>query len=230
MINDTAYLIDDDSAIRDALAWLLRSRNIASQSWASGEDFLRDYRAEMRGVIVLDMRMQGMSGLELFDRLLENGCAMPVIFLTGHGDVPLAVQALKKGAFDFIEKPFNDNELTDRVLAGLARERNRRGKDAGAASLAEKLTALTERERDVMQRVLAGKLNKVIADELQIAMRTVEVHRARIFSKMGVRSAVELASLLAGKDALKDTPSAPPQRQTLAPDNDTPPRSPSHSD
>jgi len=190
------YLVDDDAAIRDALAWLLRSRGIQSRAWPSAEAFLADYRDDMSGCLLLDVRMVGMTGAELFDRLIECGCAMPVIFLTGHGDVPLAVKALKRGAFDFIEKPFNDNELADRVIEALRHEENRRWRDGVKAGIEERLATLTEREREVMACILAGKLNKVIADELQIAMRTVEVHRAHIFEKMGVRSAVELAQRL----------------------------------
>lgn len=192
-----AYLVDDDAAIRDALAWLLRSRGVQSRAWPSAEDFLADYRNEMSGCLVLDVRMTGMTGTELFERLLTLGCALPVIFLTGHGDVPLAVKALKRGAFDFIEKPFNDNELADRVIEALKHDQNRRWQDSMKAQVSERLATLTEREREVMSGILAGKLNKVIADELQIAMRTVEAHRANIFDKMGVRSAVELAQRLA---------------------------------
>lgn len=191
-----AFLVDDDDAIRDALSWLLKSRGIASQAWASAEEFLTDYCGDMSGCLILDIRMTGMTGIELYDQLLALGCSMPAIFLTGHGDVPLAVKALKRGAFDFIEKPFNDNELADRVLAALEIEKSRRRRDGDIAMLEAALASLTEREREVMSLVLAGKLNKIIADELQIAMRTVEVHRARIFEKMGVRSAVELAQRL----------------------------------
>lgn len=196
MSSGLAYLVDDDAAIRDALAWLLRSRGVMSRAWASAEAFLADYHEEMSGCLVLDVRMNGMTGTELFERLLERGCAMPVIFLTGHADVPLAVKALKRGAFDFIEKPFNDNELADRVIEALKHEENRRWQDGRKAEVLARLAALTEREREVMRYILAGKLNKVIADELSIAMRTVEVHRAHIFEKMGVRSAVELAQRL----------------------------------
>lgn len=196
MKNSLAYLVDDDEAIRDALAWLLRSRGISSHSWPSAEAFLLEYSSAMSGCLILDIRMTGMTGVELYDQLIVLGCAMPTIFLTGHGDVPLAVKALKRGAFDFIEKPFNDNELVDRVLEALRFDENRRWRDADRAQIAERLATLTEREREVMSCILAGKLNKVIADDLQIAMRTVEVHRARIFEKMGVRSAVELAQLL----------------------------------
>jgi two-component system response regulator DctR len=191
-----AFLVDDDDAIRDALSWLLKSRGIAAQAWASAEEFLTDYCGDMSGCLILDIRMTGMTGIELYDQLLALGCSMPAIFLTGHGDVPLAVKALKRGAFDFIEKPFNDNELADRVLAALEIEKSRRRRDGDIAMLEAALASLTEREREVMSLVLAGKLNKIIADELQIAMRTVEVHRARIFEKMGVRSAVELAQRL----------------------------------
>ncbi|MEW5889609.1 MAG: response regulator transcription factor [Pseudomonadota bacterium] len=199
MTHSKAYIVDDDEAIRDALVWLFKSRGVAAQAWASAEAFLTDYRPDMDGCLILDVRMDGMSGIELFDRLLERNCRLPVIFLTGHGDIPLAVVALKKGAFDFVEKPFNDNELVDRVLKALEADRARRSQQANQESVSSRLAQLTPREREVMERILAGKYNKVIADELQIAVRTVEVHRARIFEKMRVRSAVELAQLLATK-------------------------------
>lgn len=152
----------------------------------------------MRGCLVLDVRMGGMSGLELFDVLAERKSQLPVIFLSGHGDIPLAVAAVKKGAFDFVEKPFNDNELVDRVIQALAFDASQQKRHEGQATLASRLAQITPREREVMERILDGKYNKVIADELNIAMRTVEVHRARIFEKMGVKSAVELAQLLSG--------------------------------
>lgn len=198
MKSGITHIVDDDDAIRDALAWLLRSRGLTSQSWPSAEAFLDAYRPDMRGCLVLDIRMAEMSGLELFDRLLARSCTMPAIFLTGHGDVPLAVQSLKKGAFDFIEKPCNDNELVDRVIAALALDHEQCRHAASTASIETRLRRLTAREREVMDRILTGQYNKVIAAELNIAMRTVEVHRARIFEKMDVKSAVELAQLLAG--------------------------------
>lgn len=194
-----AYIVDDDEAIRDALAWLFQTRDVMAAAWPSAEAFLADYRDDMRGCVVLDIRMEGMSGLECFDQLLERQCTMPVIFLTGHGDVPLAVAALRKGAYHFIEKPFNDNELVDIVIQALQRDAVRHAGEASRASIATRLAELTPRECEVMERILAGKFNKVIADELNIAMRTVEVHRARIFEKMGVKSAVDLARLLSGK-------------------------------
>lgn len=195
-MNPQVYLVDDDNAIRDALGWLLNTRGISSQCWDSAESFLADYTIAMCGCLVLDIRMTGMTGIELHEQLLSRQCRMPVIFLTGHADVPLAVKALKHGAFDFIEKPFNDNELVDRIIDALKQEESRHGRDADIAKVETDLSSLTEREHEVMKLILAGKLNKIIADELQIAMRTVEVHRSRIFEKMGVRSAVELAQRL----------------------------------
>lgn len=192
-----AHIVDDDEAMRDALNWLLRSREVKAATWANAESFLAAWHEDFRGCLILDIRMPGMSGLELFDQLQGRRCLMPVIFLTGHGDVPLAVAALKKGAYDFLEKPFDDNDLVDRVIAALAQDSARRDRQVISADINARLAQLSPREREVMEYILAGKYNKVIADEMQIAMRTVEVHRARIFEKMGVRSAVDLAQLLA---------------------------------
>jgi two-component system, LuxR family, response regulator DctR len=192
-----AYLVDDDEAIRDSLIWLLRSRSVEASAWASAEAFLADYRDDMRGCLLLDIRMPAMSGLELFDSLRQRGCRMPAIFLTGHGDVPQAVQALKSGAFDFLEKPYDDKDLADKVIAALSLDRQHADQAASAATTEVRLASLSEREREIMELILVGKFNKVIAAELNIAMRTVEVHRARIFEKMNVKSAVELAQLLA---------------------------------
>jgi two-component system response regulator DctR len=198
MKHSVVHIVDDDEAIRDALNWLFQSRGVKTADWPSASAFLADYRPEMAGCLLLDVRMEDMSGLQLFDQLLELKCPLPVIFLTGHGDVPLAVSALKKGALDFLEKPFNDNELVDRVINALEQDASRRASEAQGASLAARVASLSERERQVMDLILAGKLNKLIADQLSIAMRTVEVHRARIFEKMGVKSAVELAQLMPG--------------------------------
>ena len=198
-MNPHAYLVDDDEAIRDSLAWLLESRGVVCLSYPSAEDFLAAWKPSFAGCLLLDIRMGGMSGPELFDMLCERGCRLPVIFLTGHGDVPMAVSALKKGAFDFVEKPCNDNELVNRVIAALQLDENQRVAASGADSVNSMIGRLTTREREVMERILAGRLNKLIADELQISMRTVEVHRANLFEKMGVRTAVELAQRLAGK-------------------------------
>ena len=197
---NTVYIIEDEESVRDALAWLLRSRNIDSHGFDGAESFLAWIESGARppGCLLLDVRMPGMSGIELFDQLqaMDAGATMPVIFLTGHGDVPMAVEAVKKGAFDFFEKPFNDNRLVDRVVeaCGLARERARHMEQA--AEKHARLATLSPREQEVMGRILAGKLNKVVADELDISMRTVEVHRASIFNKLGVKSAVEMAQWL----------------------------------
>jgi len=194
-----AHIVDDDAAIRDSLEWLLSSRGVKARSWESGEAFLAGLTEPPRGCAVLDIRMDGMSGVELHDRLLARGARLPAIFLTGHGDVPLAVAALKRGAFDFVEKPFNDNDLVDRIALAIRHDELQRERLESAATVAARIAALTPRERQVMERVLAGDYNKTIADALGIAVRTVEVHRARIFEKMGVRSAVELAQLVAGR-------------------------------
>lgn len=191
-----AYLVDDDEAIRDALAWLLQSRGIPCSTYDSAENFLAAWQPELPGCIVLDMRMSGMSGLDCFDQLRERGLSQPVIFLTGHGDVPLAVATLKKGAFDFFEKPFNDNELATRIEEAIALDTRQRAANAAVDNVKTRLSSLTTRERQIMELVLAGKFNKVIADELNISMRTVEVHRANLFDKMQVKTAVELANLL----------------------------------
>ncbi len=201
MTTPLAHIVDDDEAIRDTLTWLLRTRNVAARTWSSAEEFLAGWQPDFNGCIVLDIRMREMSGLECFDALLERHNPMPVIFLTGHGDVPMAVSTLKKGAFDFLEKPFDDNALVDVVIRAMESDARRLASQQTQATVSGRLAQLTPREQEVMHLVLAGKFNKVIADELNISMRTVEVHRSRVFEKMGVRSAVELAQLLApGRD------------------------------
>jgi two-component system response regulator DctR len=196
MTGAITHIVDDDPAVRDALQWLLQSRGAPSQTWKSADEFLAFANRDLCGCLLLDVRMPRMSGIELFDRLRAMQCRLPVIFLTGHGDVPMAVQALKDGAFDFIEKPYNDNALVDKVLAAIAQDTNRSVRAKSVELLEQKLAQLTQREHEVMERILAGNLNKVIADELGIAMRTVEVHRAHNFEKMQVRSAVELSQAL----------------------------------
>jgi two-component system response regulator DctR len=202
------YLVDDEDVVRDALGWLLRSRRLLSEGFASAEAFEAMLAAKSPAAmaewplapscLLLDVRMPGMSGLSLFDRLIERGLteALPVIFLTGHGDVPTAVAAVKRGAFDFVEKPFSDNALVDRIEQALARSEAAIRARLARESVRKRLAELTDRERDVMRLVIEGRPNKLIADELDISVRTVEVHRARVFEKMDVRSAVELANLL----------------------------------
>ncbi len=190
------HIVDDDPAVRDALHWLLQSRGVPSRIWASPQEFLDFVDRDLRGCVLLDVRMPGISGIELFDHLRTRHCRLPVIFLTGHGDVPMAVDAIKNGAFDFLEKPYSDNALVDKVLLAMATDAELCTREDSIGVVEVNLAQLTAREHEVMQRILAGKLNKVIADELGIAMRTVEVHRSRIFEKMNVRSAVELSQLL----------------------------------
>ncbi len=190
------YLVDDDEAIRDSLGWLLQSRGVACRPYAAAEDFLAAWSLSITGCLLLDIRMDGMSGPELFDELRQRGSRLPVIFLTGHGDVAMAVSALKNGAFDFVEKPCNENELVNRVIEALQLDENQRASALSAESVNARIAALSSREHQVMELVLAGKLNKIIADTLQISMRTVEVHRSNLFEKMGVKTAVDLAQLL----------------------------------
>jgi two-component system, LuxR family, response regulator DctR len=193
------HIIDDEEVIRDSLTWLARSRSIATTAYESGATFLAALDSvigfdNQGDCVLLDVRMPDMSGAVLFDTLSARSLTkrLPVIFLTGHGDVPMAVDTLKRGAFDFFEKPFNDNKLMDRVQEALLASL-----EAGAAAeVHARLATLSAREREVLDLILDGKMNKVIADQLGISMRTVEVHRAHIFDKMNVKAAVELARLL----------------------------------
>lgn len=192
----TVHIVDDDEAIRDSLSWLFRSRGVGVVTWPSGEAFLKDWTPDLQGCILLDMRMEGMSGLEVFDRLISLQARQPVIFLTGHGDIPLAVECLKQGAADFLEKPFNDNNLVDRVLDALHKAKERAASDRQRDELRRKRAQLSPRENEVLLMILEGLLNKQIADKLDITVRTVEVHRAHIMEKMDARNAVELARLI----------------------------------
>ncbi len=194
-VNPAIHVVDDDPDFRDALAWLFDSRGHQVQTWASGEDFLVVAREQAHrwspAVVLLDIRMEPLSGLATFEALNGLACPWPVLFLTGHGDVGMAVAAVKKGAWDFLEKPFQDNELVDRVEAALQAVMS---EDTQLAQrLRQALTSLSAREREVLDELLQGHYNKNIADHLGITPRTVEFHRANIFEKMGVASAVELA-------------------------------------
>jgi len=201
-LNATVYIVDDDASVREALAWLLRSRRLSSESFDSAEAFDERITAISRvrepSCVLLDVRMAGLSGLAMFEKLIAYGLlpTLPVIFLTGHADVPTAVDAVKRGAFDFCEKPFSDNALVDRIEQALAQSADKLAHQNQATGLQARLDGLTERERDVMRLVVGGLPNKLVADQLEISVRTVEVHRARVFDKMGVKSAVELANLM----------------------------------
>ena len=200
------FIVDDDASVREALAWLLRSRHLPSESFTNADAFAAfliarpeaNWLPRQPGCLLLDVRMPGMSGLALFEQLIARDLleALPVIFLTGHADVPTAVDAVKRGAFDFCEKPFSDNALVDRVEQALQRSAATLQSVKAKQSRQQSLAELTERERDVMRLVVEGLPNKLIADQLDISVRTVEVHRARVFDKMAVKSAVELANLL----------------------------------
>ncbi len=190
-------IVDDDEAVRDALSWLFSSKGLPTLSFASGEALLAAFDVERIGCLVLDVRMAPINGLALFEKLLASQpYCPPAIFLTGHADVPLAVSALKMGAVDFLEKPFDDVVLIDRVEAALERDVSARAALASRHQLEAQLRQLTEREREVMALILDGKLNKQIAEALDISIKTVEVHRARVLEKMAVKSAVELAGRL----------------------------------
>ncbi|MFN4202007.1 MAG: response regulator transcription factor [Tabrizicola sp.] len=193
------HIVDDEEALRDSLAFLFASRGIATRVWPSGEAFLAAWPQADCGCIILDVRMEGLSGPQVLDALLRTeGRAAdlpPVIFLTGHADVPLAVQSLKSGAYDFLEKPFNDNQIVDLALQAMDLHRNRAVEADTRQSIAARFATLSAREVEVMNLILEGQLNKQIADRLGIAMRTVEVHRSRVLQKTGARNSVELAQM-----------------------------------
>lgn len=186
------FVVDDDAAMRDSIACLLESENLSCRMFSDAGSFLEFCDRQQQGCILLDIRMPGMSGMELLENLKANGIQLPVIFITGHGDVPLAVRALKLGAFDFLQKPFSASELLERVHAALDLMLERRQKSRKQDSLRSNFDALTKREREVMELVVAGNLNKVIGMKLGISSRTVDIHRANIMRKLNVRTVAEL--------------------------------------
>ncbi|WP_128255419.1 response regulator transcription factor [Falsirhodobacter deserti] len=190
------HIIDDEEPIRDALSFLFASRGIEAQGWPSGEAFLQAQPVTPCSCIILDVRMPGLAGPEVFQRLKAAGQQAPVIFLTGHADVPVAVGALKAGAFDFLEKPFNDNQIVDLALRAIALHESACAAARHHKDLAARRASLSPREEEVMQLMLSGVPNKQIADILHIATRTVEVHRGRVLAKMGARNGIELAVML----------------------------------
>jgi len=195
MTDATVFVIDDDEAVRGALGMLLRSVGLQTLSFASADEFLNALESEWSGCLVLDIRMPGMSGLELHETLLKRGCRLPVIFITGHGDVAMAVRAMKTGAFDFIEKPFNDQDLLDRIHRALSLEADQRVRNQLCGEARERLQGLTPREKEIMDRIVDGQANKVIAIELGLSERTVELHRAHVMNKMQASSVAELVRL-----------------------------------
>ncbi len=196
----TIHIVDDDDAMRDSLAWLLDGERFSICTYASAEDFLVRLapRAADGGAAcaILDIRMPGMSGIELHEHLMRQGIATPVIFVTGHGDVPMAVEAIKRGAFDFIEKPFNEPKFLGIIERAIEHSSKTASASAQHLALAARLARLSPREREVLDLVLAGKMNKTIADALGISIKTVEAHRARVMEKMNSRSLAELVQLV----------------------------------
>lgn len=190
------HIIDDEEPIRDALTFLFQSRGLEITGWPSGEAFLDAMPLDDCACVILDVRMAELSGPEVFERLRASGNHVPVIFLTGHADVPVAVQTLKAGAFDFLEKPFSDNQIVDLALRAIASHEARAADEAAKRDIACRRATLSPREDEVMALMLSGALNKQIAEALNISMRTVEVHRGRVLSKMGARNGIELAMML----------------------------------
>lgn len=201
----TVHIIDDEETIRDSLVFLFASRGITAVAWPSGEAFLDAWPQPDCGCLILDVRMDGLSGPQVFERLCEAGDRVPVIFLTGHADVPVAVQTLKAGAYDFVEKPFNDNQIVDLALGAMALFAERAADMDARAEIRRRRAGLSSREVEVMELMLQGSLNKQIADALGIAMRTVEVHRSRVLAKMGARNVAELALMLRGQTWAEST-------------------------
>ena len=196
----TVFVVDDDEAVRDSLALLLRSVELAVATFSSANDFLDSYDPAAPGCLILDVRLPGMSGLELQQRLADDGADLPIVFITGHGDVPMAVRAMRRGAVDFLQKPFSDQELLDRVQQALAEQSQRRQQSESKAEIAQRIRSLTPREHEVMELIVEGLANKVIANRLGTSQRTVEVHRANVMRKMQADSVARLVHLVFAAD------------------------------
>jgi two-component system, LuxR family, response regulator FixJ len=192
----TVYVVDDDVAVRNSLRLLLKSVGLPTQTHASALEFLQCYRPTQPGCLVLDVRMAAMSGLELQRQLQLQGAALPVIFISGHGDIPMAVDAIQHGAFDFLQKPFRDQDLIDRIQRALAKDAQHREALREHERLHERLASLTPREHQVLELMTHGKPNKVMAHELGVSQRTVEIHRARVMEKSGAGSLAELVRMV----------------------------------
>ncbi len=189
------FLVDDDEAVRDALTLLLESVGLRVDAFESAADFLGAYNRDIEGVLVLDIRMPGMSGMELQEKLLSENSKIPIVFITGHGDIPMAVEAMQKGAVDFLTKPFRDQDLLDRINVALRQQQEAAVAHNQQACAQERMTRLTPREREVMDMVVKGAANKVIAQDLSLSQRTVEIHRARVMEKLEVRTLADLVRL-----------------------------------
>ncbi|MFK8083675.1 MAG: response regulator transcription factor [Granulosicoccus sp.] len=190
--NQKVYVIDDDDAIRDALSMLLDSQGIANSAFATGDEFLRDYDGHEKGCLVLDIRMPGLSGLDIQVELKKRQSVLPVIFITGHGDLPMAVEAMRQGAIDFVRKPFDEDNLISRIQEAFQLESGERSKIERKEDIQRKLDSLTAREHEVLKQVCTGETSKVIGTILGISERTVEVHRSSIMKKMGTGTLAQL--------------------------------------
>lgn len=191
----TVFVVDDDPAIRVAMQALMESVHLRHEIFSSADEFLEQYSDDRGGCLVLDIRMPGLGGLELQELLVQRHNTLPIIFITGHGDVPMAVEAMQKGAVDFIQKPFRDQDLLDRIHDALKADRERRVERQQRSQVVERVARLTNREHEVFDLVVTGKANKVIAYELGVSQRTVEIHRARVMEKMEARSLADLVKL-----------------------------------
>jgi two-component system response regulator FixJ len=205
----TVFVVDDDPAVRHSLAWLIESVGLRVETFPSAQSFLESYDPDRHGCLVLDVRMPGMSGVDLQERLMGMKAELPVIFVTGHGDVPMAVRAMKRGALDFIEKPFNNQELLDRIHQALQRDAWQRRERARLADLCARVACLTPRECEVMDRVVAGQSNKTVARDLGVSVKTVEAHRARLMEKMQARSVSELVQMVLACGRYRENPELP---------------------
>ncbi|HUK03185.1 MAG TPA: response regulator transcription factor [Steroidobacteraceae bacterium] len=197
----TVFVVDDDEGVRNSLRFLLKSVGLATRAIGSASEFLDGYKASQPGCLVLDVRMPGMSGLELQQQLNLRGAVIPVIFITGHGDIPMAVEAMQQGAFDFLQKPFRDQDLIDRIQRALERDARNRASLEQHTKIRERLDSLTPREREVLALMTRGKPNKVMAAELGVSQRTVEIHRARVMEKSGAASLAQLVRMVMDLEA-----------------------------
>lgn len=195
-IQQTVYVVEDDEAVRDSLELLLKSDAKPVKTYESATAFLKDYSDKMAGCIVLDIRMPGMDGMELQKKLNEKHSILPIIFVTGHGDVPMAVDAMKEGAVDFIQKPYREEALLEKIEAALKQDLEQRKSLDEKQEIIRRIKSLTPREHEIMDRMIAGQANKVIAIELEISQRTVEIHRSRVMHKMGTHSLAHLVRMV----------------------------------
>ena len=202
----TVFVVDDDEGVRNSLRFLLKSVGLTTRALASASEFLEAYKQNLPGCLVLDVRMPGMSGIELQQQLNLRGATIPVIFITGHGDIPMAVEAMQHGAFDFLQKPFRDQDLIDRIQRALERDARNRAALTQHARIRERLQSLTPREREVLALMTRGKPNKVMAAELGVSQRTVEIHRARVMEKSGADSLAQLVRMVMDLEAEQPAP------------------------